>query len=349
MNIDYIHAENMGKRFIRKDFKCLSCFRIFKKLVKILITQIQCPFCYSDNCQEISYAKDNNNNSEIDNCSLKTNITLKDDEPQFNNDNNIYNNSPLENNQIYNNNNSIFLKEKEKPKNSFLCKKKLLENIKPFSKSPFSKSVNRHKFDINDILEDGIPPTLSEDFFLDNYASNFVSNFDNPLGRIIFIQMQINNNSKIKTLNPLNLKEIKQIQNFEMNENFCKKVNNEYELPNCIFCLKDILLESNCFLLICGHLMHDKCFHEWIKEHRICPVCKFYLVKKGSVRKSSLDLIIDDTIKEEEKIEKIFPEKKDDIDMNNSYDISKYIDDVDSNINIIGEKISEMELYFAEK
>ena len=73
MNIDYIHAENMGKRFIRKDFKCLSCFRIFKKLVKILITQIQCPFCYSDNCQEISYAKENNNNSEIDNCSLKTN------------------------------------------------------------------------------------------------------------------------------------------------------------------------------------------------------------------------------------------------------------------------------------
>ena len=73
------------------------------------------------------------------------------------------------------------------------------------------------------------------------------------------------------------------------------------------------------------------------------------VVKKGSVRKSSLDLIIDDTIKEEEKIEKIFPEKKDDIDMNNSYDISKYIDDVDSNINIIGEKISEMELYFDEK
>ena len=35
--------------------------------------------------------------------------------------------------------------------------------------------------------------------------------------------------------------------------------------------------------------------------------------------------------------------------MNNSYDISKYIDDVDSNINIIGEKISEMELYFEEK
>ena len=139
MNIDYIHAENMGKRFIRKDFKCLSCFRIFKKLVKILITQIQCPFCYSDNCQEISYVKENNNNSEIDNCSLKTNITLKDDEPQFNNDNNIYNNSPLENNQIYNNNNTIIPKEKEKPKNSFLCKKSYSKILSLSAKALFPK------------------------------------------------------------------------------------------------------------------------------------------------------------------------------------------------------------------
>ena len=53
MLIEKSEKEDFEKRFIRKDFKCLSCFRIFKKLVKILITQIQCPYCYSDNCQEI--------------------------------------------------------------------------------------------------------------------------------------------------------------------------------------------------------------------------------------------------------------------------------------------------------
>ena len=348
-----MNEENMGKRYIRKEFKCLSCYRIFKKLVQILITQIQCPYCYSDNCQDIFYVKDNN--YEIDNSSLKTNISLKEEESPphnlYSNNNNNFNSYNQEN-QIYinHNNNILASKEKEKPKNTFLCKKKLLENVKPFTVSPFSKSVHRHNIDINDIIEDGILTTPTQDFFLDNYSSNFISNFDNPLGRMFFIQMQINNNTKIKTLNPLNLKEIKQIQNFELSENFCKKINNDYELPNCIFCLKDILLESNCFLLRCGHLIHEKCFYDWIKEHRICPVCKFYLIKKGSVRKSSLDLIIDDTIKEKEKIDKIFQEKnkdKDNIDMNkNSNDISKYIDDIDNNINIIGEKISEIELYF---
>ena len=78
MKIDYIHGENMGKRFIRKDFKCLSCFRRCKKLVHILINKIQCPYCYSDNCQEILFIKGNNDNSEIDSSSLKTNISIKD-------------------------------------------------------------------------------------------------------------------------------------------------------------------------------------------------------------------------------------------------------------------------------
>ena len=278
MKIDYIHAENMGKRFIRKEFKCLSCFRRCKKLVHILINKIQCPYCYSDNCQEILFIKGNNDNSEIDNSSLKTNISLKDEELSFNNSNT----------SLYNN---IILKEKqdhfknEKIKNSFLNKKKLLENIKPFSSSPFSKSVHHHDFDISEILEENSLSTIPYDFFIDNFCSNFVTNFDNPLGRIVFIQMQIKNNSKIKTMNPLNPKEIRQIKKLELSENFCKKIESDYELPNCIFCLKDILLETNCFFLRCGHLIHENCLFEWIKDHKICPVCKFNLVKKGMPKK----------------------------------------------------------------
>jgi hypothetical protein len=330
---------------------CLSCFRKSKKLVHILINKFQCPFCYSDNCQEILFAKGNNNNYEIDTSSLKTNTSSKEDElMQSNNssNNNLYRDFTL--NQNENNPN------KEKIKNSFLCKKKLFENIKPFNVSPFSKSVHRHEFDVSEILEGGDISSIPYDFFADNYCSNFVSNFDNPLGRMIFIQMQIKNNSKIKTNNPLNPKEIRQIKKFEMSDIFCKKIGSDLELPNCIYCLKDILFETEFFLLRCGHLIHDSCLFEWLKEHKICPVCKFYLVKKGSLRKSSLDLIIDDSIKEKEKIEKIFPyktsENNSDCNMdelNASDDISKLINEENNNINIIGEKIRNMDFFLGEE
>ena len=327
MKIDYKHVDNMGKRFIRKDFKCLSCFRRCKKLVHILINKIQCPYCYSDNCQEILFIKSNNDNAEIDNSSLKTNISQKDEESSpFNSSNNIlYQNLILKENKDNSN--------KEKIKNSFLNKKKLLENIKPFSASPFSKSVHRHDFDLSDIFEDNSLSTIPYDFFMDNFCS------------------------KIKTMNPLNPKEIKLLKKFEMSENFCKKNKNDYELANCIYCLKDILLETNCFLLRCGHLIHENCLFEWIKEHKICPVCKYNLVKRGMAKKSSLDLIIDDSIREKEKIEKIFPVKDKinengivNIKNNNEKDfyddINKFINEEDNNINIIGEKIREMNLSF---
>ena len=74
-------------------------------------------------------------------------------------------------------------------------------------------------------------------------------------------------------------------------------------------------------------------------------------------KKSSLDLIIDDSIREKEKIEKIFPVKDKinengivNIKNNNEKDfyddINKFINEEDNNINIIGEKIREMNLSF---
>ncbi len=335
--------DSLAKRFIRKEFKCLSCFRFFKKLVQILIEQIQCPFCYSDNCKAINNSNDNSN-LESDNSSLKTDYTLKEDEEEEDNKILIKNNLPKE----------------EKKNYTFLNKKKLLDNLKPFSVSPFAKSLTRHQFDISDILDDGILTTVTEDFFIDNYCSNFISNFDNPLGRMIFIKMQISNISKTKSTSPLSQKEIRQIQQFEMSKNFCKYFQNDknnYELPNCIFCLKDILLQTNCFLLRCGHLLHDKCLYDWVKGHKICPVCKFPIIQKGFVRKSSLDIILDDTIKEGEQIEKTFPLSHEDINGqkeinnnidNDSIDIVKLIDNENNNINIIGETKYEMELLFDE-
>ena len=343
MKIDNVDEENIGKRFVQKEFKCQSCFRTFKKLVQIYINNIQCPFCNSDNCNLINKPSENNinNNFELDNSSLKTEVTLKEeDEDQkmkVNDDNNLNN---------------------DKNNFKFLNKKKLLESVQPFSVSPFANSVHRHNFDISDILEDGILTTVTEDFFLDNFASNFISNFDNPFGRMIFIQMQIENNSKIKSEQPLTPNELRQIQKFEMSKNYCKlntNDKNDYELPNCIFCLKDILLETNCFLLRCGHLLHDKCFYDWVKEHKICPVCKFSIIRRGFVRKSSIDIIIDETIKQEEQIGKSISTNINNNDKNlnnylenNSIDIVKLIDNENSNINIIGEKKDEMDFFFEE-
>ena len=343
MKIDNADEENMGKRFLQKEFKCQSCFRIFKKLVQIYIKTIQCPFCNSDNCNLINKSSENNinNNIELDNSSLKTEFSSKEEDE----DKKM---KVKSNSNLYNDKNNF----------KFLNKKKLLESIQPFSVSPFANSVHRHNFDISDILEDGILTTVTEEFFLDNYASNFISNFDNPLGRMIFIKMQIENNSKIKSEQPLTPNEIRQTQKFEMSKQYCKlnkNDKNDYELPNCIYCLKDILLETNCFLLRCGHLLHDKCFYDWVKDHKICPVCKFSIARRGFVRKSSIDIIIDETIKQEEQIKKSISTNIESNDKNmknhlenNSIDIVKLLDNENSNINIIGEKKDEMELFFEE-
>ena len=348
MLIDNIEKNNIEKRCVRKQFKCQSCFRFFKKLVHILIEHIQCPFCYSDNCKVITNSNENKNNSESDDSSLKTDEDEKEEKK-------ITNNNEKTDNEDTN---------EEKKNYSFLNRKKLLQNIKPFSVSPFATSVHRHKFDIDDIVEDGILTTVTENFFIDNYASNFVSNFDNPLGRMIFIQMQVKNNSEIKCIPSLSAKEIRQIQKFEMSMNYCKvspNDKNDYELPNCIYCLKDILLETNCFLLRCGHLLHDNCLYDWVKQHKICPVCKFPILKKGFVRKSSLDIMLDDTIKEEAQIERKISKISQDFNKkdnkikndvgdkkNNTIDITQLIDNENNNINIIGEKKTELDLFFEE-
>ena len=72
-------------------------------------------------------------------------------------------------------------------------------------------------------------------------------------------------------------------------------------------------------------------------------------------------MIIDDSIKEKEKIEKNFPDKinsnniiidnsiSDINEMNISDDISMLIDDENNNINLIGEKIRDMDLFFNEE
>ena len=172
-------------------------------------------------------------------------------------------------------------KEEEKNYNEDTkLRKNILSMIKPFSISPFSKSLKKSNFDFSKILGDGKINTPTENFFIDNYSSNFISNFYNPMSRIVYSQLCKNNFINEKSL-PLNDTEIKQIKQFKLKEFHCKKVNNDiYENPNCLSCLKDIKLEDNSVLLRCGHLFHYNCFIEFISKHSICPFCKFDIINK---------------------------------------------------------------------
>ena len=175
-------------------------------------------------------------------------------------------------------------------KNENLFSKKLLK-IKPFSISPFSKSIQRTNFDFNQILNGQNIIIEINDFFIDNYSSNFISNFYNPMTRIVYSQLMKNSFLNEKS-SPLNSKQIKLIKKFNLKDFYCKKLNDgNFENPNCLFCLQDILLNQKTFLLRCGHLFHKNCFIQNISKHSICPFCKFDILSNHY--KNNIDLIKD--------------------------------------------------------
>ena len=167
-------------------------------------------------------------------------------------------------------------------KNEDFFSKKLLSTIKPFSISPFTKNIQRSNFDFNQILNEQNIIVEINDFFIDNYSSNFISNFYNPMTRIVYSQLMKNSFLNEKS-SPLNSKQIKLIKKFNLKEFYCKKINDDiYENPNCLFCLQDILLNNNTVLLRCGHLFHKNCFIQNISKHSICPFCKFEILNNYS-------------------------------------------------------------------
>ena len=175
-------------------------------------------------------------------------------------------------------------------KNVNLFSKKLLK-IKPFSISPFSKNIQRTNFDFNQILNGQNIIIEINDFFIDNYSSNFISNFYNPMTRIVYSQLMKNSFLNEKS-SPLNSKQIKLIKKFNLKDFYCKKLNDgNFENPNCLFCLQDILLNQKTFLLRCGHLFHKNCFIQNISKHSICPFCKFDILSNHY--KNNIDLIKD--------------------------------------------------------
>ena len=266
--------DDSQKRFVTKSFYCEKCKNKFKKLVHISCTNISCPKCNFNFCNEKTEENDEN---ETNDCKIR---------------------------------------------------KHILSMIRPFSKSPFANSIKRSHLDFSDILDDQIISTPTEDFFIDNYSSNFFSNFFNPLTRIVYVQIQ-KKGFENETSPPLNTKQIRQIKKFNLEEFHCKKLeNNKFEKPNCLYCLKDIEIGNPTYLLRCGHLYHKECITEWISKHSICPMCKFDIVSK-SQHKSSIDKVNEKENKENSDVKKTLLKNEDNFEQ---IDVKKR----NSNINIMG-------------
>jgi len=144
--------------------------------------------------------------------------------------------------------------------------------------SPFSGSVNHHDFDhrFDDFFRDFFFIQPSDQFFRDNYASNFSSNFPNPFSRIIFITMV---NHDPENLNqPATAEALQRLKRFKMSEEYSKKGQNEtVEFPSCSICLTEINLGEDSILVPCGHIYHDPCIMKCFEVNNKCPVCRYEL------------------------------------------------------------------------
>lgn len=149
--------------------------------------------------------------------------------------------------------------------------------------SPFNGNVNHHQ-DQNDDTHMiyfmdyfAIP---SAQFFNDNYASNFNSNFRDPLLRIIFISSINFGEGNIN--HAASNESLKNLKRFKMNKEHAKiKKGGELEFPSCSICLLEEKEEEECILVPCGHIFHNKCVSKWFEINCKCPLCRYDLEKNS--------------------------------------------------------------------
>jgi hypothetical protein len=151
----------------------------------------------------------------------------------------------------------------------------------PYTISPFHGSVHRQRRQqpiqniVGNLFSDFflIP---NNEFFEDNFASNFTSNFDDPMTRIVFLQsMQQNQPSGTP---PASKEALKKLKKFAMTEEFCNKdEKGNIEYPSCSVCLVEIGKGEETLLIPCGHMFHSPCINKWLEMHNNCPVCRYEL------------------------------------------------------------------------
>ncbi len=153
-------------------------------------------------------------------------------------------------------------------------------------RSPFSGSVNRHRFNhrFHDFFTDFFFVQPSDEFFGDNYASNFTSNFHNPLTRIIFIRT-INHNEMQNQ--PASTEALRRLKKFNMSEEYAKKSDKgEIEYPSCSVCLTQVNRGEDSILVPCGHIYHNNCIMKWFEINNKCPICRYELRDNRSLNYS---------------------------------------------------------------
>jgi hypothetical protein len=280
------------------------CLKGFKKLVHIDEEVSQCPVCGHKHCTEFL-------NSEFNRESVdkQYRIPISQMSPaeraQYHlttdfydkSQNNLYGDSRRNqpqtqtqtqtnnyNNNYYNiNNNNNFQQQQNNNNinnNNIHPSHRMFQFFIPFSASPFAGSVNRHPYDFsvfNGPIGHNDFEVPSDNFFLDNFASNFLSNFINPNARIVFINTMQNQHQGNP---PASKTSIDKLKHFKMEKKYCKKDEkdpNKLEYPTCSICLMDVSEGQNTILLPCGHMFHSECATKWLEIHNTCPLCRFEL------------------------------------------------------------------------
>ena len=286
---------NNSLRYVSKKFKCPMCLKGFKKLVHIDEEVSECPACGHKHCTEFLNSEFNRESvdkqyripfaqmSQREKAQYHPNTDFFDksqsnfygdsrrNQPQNNINNNYnYNNNQQQQQPQQNNNNN----------NNNHPSHRMYQFFIPFSASPFAGSVNRHPYDFR-VFEGPIGhndfEVPTDNFFLDNFASNFLSNFINPATRIVFINTMQNQHQGNP---PASKTSIDKLKHFKMEKKYCKKDEKDpkkLEYPTCSICLMDVTDGQNTILLPCGHMFHSDCVTKWLEIHNTCPLCRFEL------------------------------------------------------------------------
>jgi hypothetical protein len=70
-------------------------------------------------------------------------------------------------------------------------------------------------------------------------------------------------------------------------------IDSENDTEDCSICLENTTRDDT--RLICGHVFHNRCLHEWLDEHTTCPVCRAILpILETKSPHTTVDLEISD-------------------------------------------------------
>ena len=116
--------------------------------------------------------------------------------------------------------------------------------------------------------------------FNENFVNNFMQNFSSTGGAHYYENMQtiVNDNqqyAKKHKINGIKDSVLSKLKQFKMNKKYMKKgKDGKLELPSCCICLSEIEKGKETMLLPCGHMFHNKCCLNWLKNNNTCPMCR---------------------------------------------------------------------------